>query len=94
MRRISFDFSENYIAAPEIDNTSRTARERLHKIVRLIILNDLTPRQRQLCEMYFDQSMTQTEIAAKLGINRSTVCRTLARGVHRLSERVKYYKIR
>lgn len=39
----------------------------------------LTARQRQLLRMNFEQNKTVTEIAQELGVNKSTVSRTLLR---------------
>lgn len=51
---------------------------------------ELTPRQRQVAEMYYIQRMTMEDIARKLGVNVSTVCRTLGRGRARLRRCLRY----
>ena len=44
---------------------------------------------RQL-ELYYDQGLTMGQIAAKLHLNRSTVCRTLQRARERLYACLRY----
>ena len=51
---------------------------------------ELTPRQRQTLELYFDQGMTIPQIARELGVNRSTVSRTLRRAKNRLYRCLRY----
>lgn len=48
------------------------------------IQEDLTPRQREIILAYYNEGLTQRQIAARLGIERSTVSRTKRRGEARL----------
>ena len=50
----------------------------------------LTKRQQQMLELYYDQGLTMGQIAAKLHLNRSTVCRTLQRARERLYACLRY----
>ena len=50
----------------------------------------LTDRQRQLVEMYYDDQMLMKDIASELGLNISTVSRTLGRARERLREYLKF----
>ncbi len=52
---------------------------------------DLTERQRQVVGMYYFDRCKQQEIADLLGIDRSTVCRTLRRGKARLEKCMQIY---
>lgn len=52
---------------------------RLKRNLRLARQEALTARQRQLLRMNFEQNKTVTEIAQELGVNKSTVSRTLLR---------------
>jgi DNA-directed RNA polymerase specialized sigma subunit len=51
---------------------------------------ELTERQLQIAEMYFVQQMSMECIARELGINVSTVSRTLARGKKRMRRCLRY----
>lgn len=70
------------------DNSERLAR--LRRGLRQAREQELTPRQRQMLELYFDQGMTIPRIAEELGVNRSTVSRTLRRAKDRLYRYLRY----
>jgi len=65
-------------------------RERLLKNLRIARKSALTPRQQQMLGMYFDEGKTMVEIANQLHLNKSTVSRNIARGLHRLSRCLRY----
>lgn len=69
---------------------NREQYERLKRNLRAAIRDDLTPRQRQMMEMYYFQKTSVPDIARELGINRSTVSRTLKRGRERIRRCLKY----
>ena len=46
--------------------------------------------RQQVLELYYDQGLTMGQIAAKLHLNRSTVCRTLQRARERLYACLRY----
>lgn len=64
--------------------------ERLRRNLRFARQQVLTTRQRQMLELYYDQGLTMGQIAAKLHLNRSTVCRTLQRARERLYTCLRY----
>lgn len=64
--------------------------ERLRRNLRRAREQELTPRQRQMLELYFDRGMTIPQIAVSLGLNRSTVSRTLRRARDRLYRCLRY----
>lgn len=64
--------------------------ERLRRNLRRVREQELTDRQRQLLELYYDRQMSVTEIAALLGIHTSTVSRTLRRARDRLRRYLRY----
>ena len=68
------------------DNSERL--ERLRRNLRQA--RELTPRQRQLVSLYYDQGMNIPQIAEELGLNRSTVSRTLRRARDRLYRCLRY----
>ncbi len=70
------------------DNSLRL--ERLRRNLRRAKQEALSLRQAQVMEMYYEQQMTIYQIANELGINPSTVCRTLQRGRARLKRCLEY----
>ncbi len=64
--------------------------ERLRRNLRRAREQELTERQRQLLEMYYDEGKSMSRIAASLRINKSTVSRTIARGRKRLYRYLQY----
>lgn len=64
--------------------------QRLKRNLRLARRDELTARQRQILRMNFEQNMTVTEIACALGVNKSTISRTLKRAKQRLYHCLRY----
>ena len=64
--------------------------ERLHRNLRRAREAELTPHQKQVLELHYDRHMRVTEIAHYLGVNPSTVSRTLRRARNRLHHYLKY----
>lgn len=64
--------------------------ERLRRNLRFARQQVLTKRQQQMLDLYYDQGLTMGQIAAKLHLNRSTVCRTLQRARERLYACLRY----
>ena len=60
--------------------------QRLRRAVR----QELSPRQRETVEAYYFENKTMEQIARELGVNRSTVSRTLKRGVRNLERFLRY----
>ena len=58
--------------------------------VRRVIEEELTETQREILLAYYFGELTQTQIAAQRGVNKSTVCRTLHRAENRLRMFLKY----
>lgn len=54
------------------------------------IREELTPHQRDLLLRYYVSGQNQREIAQELGINKSTVSRTIGRGEERLRMCLRY----
>ena len=50
----------------------------------------LTPRQQEMLELYYDQRMNTRQISEFLGVNVSTVSRTLQRAKRRLYLCLRY----
>ena len=51
---------------------------------------DVTPRQRQMLLMYYAQGLNMREIGTELGVDKSTVSRTIKRGEQRLQRCLRY----
>ena len=70
------------------DNSEQLTR--LQRNLRSARKQELTPRQNQMLELYFDRRMNMVEIAKELGVNPSTVSRTLRRAKTRLYRCLRY----
>lgn len=70
------------------DNSEQLGR--LRRNLRRAREQELTPRQQQMLRMYFDDGQSMVEIAEMLGVNRSTVSRTLMRARRRLYRCLRY----
>jgi len=70
------------------DNEEQLAR--LYKNLRLVRQFELTERQQQIMQMYYDERQTITAIARELHIQPSTVSRILSRGRERLKRYLRY----
>ena len=74
-----------------VDNaeTNDAQMTRLRRNLR-IAQQDLTPRQRQVVELYYSQGMPLHAIARELGVTTSSVSRTLKRARHTLYRCLRY----
>ena len=63
---------------------------RLKRNLLRCLREDISPRQRTVLLLYFAHRMSQPEIAAALGVNKSTVSRTIRRGERRLLQCLRY----
>lgn len=63
---------------------------RLYRNLRLAREQELTPRQREMVFLYYDRGLKMSQIAQKLGVNRSTVSRTVKRAKQRLYRCLRY----
>lgn len=79
---------ERWLRETAGDNSQR--RERLKRNLRRAMKRELTPRQQEIMALYFCENRPMTEIAAMLGINKSTVSRCLRRGQERLRHFLEY----
>lgn len=64
--------------------------ERMRRNLRLARERELTARQRQVLELYYDRGLRMTEIGRLLGVDSSTVSRTLRRARDRLFRFLRY----
>ncbi len=63
---------------------------RLKRNLRLAREQELTARQRQLLQMRYEEAMSVTQIARELGVDKSTVSRTITRAKRRLYKCLRY----
>ena len=63
---------------------------RLRRNLRKARVQELTPRQQEVLALYYDQGLKMVEIARELGIDPSTVSRTLSRAKARLYRCLRY----
>lgn len=63
---------------------------RLKKNLRHALRQDITERQREYMVLYYGRGMSMEAIAIELGVNKSTVSRTLKRGRQRLYRCLRY----
>ncbi len=68
--------------------------KRLRKAVLQVIRQELSPHQRQVVLLYFFEGKNIPTIAAELGVNKSTVSRTLARAKQNLRRYLQYLLVR
>ncbi len=72
--------------------SSNSAKHRMMlKILRKVIEEALTERQREMITLYYFDRANIPQIAEKLGVNRSTVSRTISRGRRNIMEKMKYF---
>lgn len=64
--------------------------DQLRKNLARALREDVTPRQRQVLLLYYARGMPMKEIARELGVDRSTVSRTMVRGEERLRRCLRY----
>ena len=63
---------------------------RLKRNLRLAREEELTERQRQLLRMRYEENKTVSAIARELGVDKSTVSRTITRAKNRLYKCLRY----
>lgn len=83
-RREAEDEIREFLQSAEQDGTM------IANMVRMAIATELTARQHQMITMYYLQGISMPEIARELGVNISTVSRTIQRGRVRLKRCLRY----
>lgn len=71
--------------------TNRREREGYRRFLYRAIKTQLTHRQTQVMLLYYFEGKNITEIAQELGLNKSTVSRTLRRSLNRLTDLARLY---
>ena len=70
------------------DNSEAIAR--LRRNLRRVRREELTSRQAEMLHLYYDLGLSMGAIAKELGVDKSTVSRTLSRGRKRLKRYLQY----
>ena len=73
----------------ESDDNGRRRQRLLHNLTKAVA-EELTPRQREMLHLYYYEQLNIVQIAARLGVNKSTVSRTLCRARRRLHHILQY----
>ncbi len=71
--------------------SNREQLETIRRALRDAIANELTSRQREVLVMRYYEELSGSEIAGRLGVNPSTVCRTLRRAQERIRKSMRFY---
>lgn len=71
-------------------NTNSSTVSRLKRNLVRCINEDVTERQRQVLLMYYYEGKNMREIGEELGVDKSTVSRTIKRGERRLQRCLRY----
>ena len=70
--------------------TNDEQMERLRRNLKRVRERELTARQRQVLALYYDRKMNIPQIAGELGVNRSTISRTIRRAKKRIHRYLQY----
>ena len=79
-----------YMRQISSENTNRDQLSRLKRNLIRCIKEDVTERQRTVLLMYYSQGMNMREIGEALGVDKSTISRTIKRGENRLRRCLRY----
>lgn len=77
-----------YARQMSADNSQEISRLKRNLIRAL--REDVTPRQRQTLLLYYSDGLNMREIGERLGVDKSTVSRTIKRGERRLRRCLRY----
>ncbi len=77
-----------YARAMAADNSAQLSRVK-RNLVRAL-REDVTPRQREVLLLYYAEQLNTRQIGEKLGVDKSTVARTIKRGEARLRRCLRY----
>ncbi len=77
-----------YARQMSTDNSAEVSRLKRNLIRAL--REDVTAKQRLVLTMYYAQGMNMREIGEELGVDKSTVSRTIKRGERRLQRCLRY----
>ncbi|MBP0979518.1 MAG: sigma-70 family RNA polymerase sigma factor [Oscillospiraceae bacterium] len=87
--KFSFDFYSGSFGGNNSGNIKNQC-----KILRLIIEEQLTDKQKQILNMYYSCNLNIPQISEKIGKNKSTVSRSLKRSRETIRDYMKYNSFR
>ena len=73
------------------ESTNREQITIARRVLRDVIATELTPRQRQAILLYYYDGLGKSEIARQMGVNPSTVTRTLSRGEETIRRFLRFF---
>ena len=94
MRTVSYDNTfglvDLAVYTELMADDNRDQMNRLKRNLTHALRQDITQRQREYMMLYYGRGMSMEAIARELGVNKSTVSRTLKRGRQRLYRCLRY----
>ena len=72
-----------------LGNTNSARMKKLVSALRFCIDEDLSPRQREMVELLYFEGLSKPMIAKKLGVNKTTVYRTIMRAEGKIRKRLE-----
>lgn len=79
-----------YSRAMSEENTNSADITQLKRNLVRALQSDVTPRQREMLELYYAKGLNMRQIGELLGVHKSTVSRTVKRGEQRLKRCLRY----
>lgn len=79
-----------YSRAISEENTNSDDIAKLKRNLVKALKSDVTPRQREMLLLYYGQGLNMRQIGELLGVDKSTVSRTVKRGERRLKRCLRY----
>ena len=94
MQTVSYDNTFGMVdLAVYTELMAQDNKEQMNRLKRNLthaLRQDITQRQREYMMLYYGKGMSMEAIAQQLGVNKSTVSRTLKRGRQRLYRCLRY----
>ena len=94
MRTVSYDNTfglvDLAVYTQLMADDNREQMNRLKRNLTHALRQDITAKQREYMMLYYGRGMSMEAIAKELGVNKSTVSRTLKRGRQRLYRCLRY----
>ena len=72
------------------ENTNTNTLDRVKRNLVVALREDITARQREVLLLYYGQGLNMRQIGERLGVDKSTVSRTIKRGEERLRRCLRY----